>query len=188
MHLEGQRRHHSHQPTHTHTHRQHFVNPRRACAARVTVLCLFGTVCVCVSDTTLQASVVKGTTKLRHQRSVNDTLQCFDSWILLTMRFSRDMAKLVSQEAYDRASLPETSAHVINHMLLQFVIEHVLFFQSSSVLCAFPLVSCLICSSKPLCNACPGCGGQVWFILEIVSSVQASFYATLVLVVVVWFM
>ena len=24
--------------------------------------------------------------------------------------------------------VPETSAHVINHMLLQFVIEHVLFF------------------------------------------------------------
>ena len=91
---------------------------------------------MCVSDTTLQASVVKGTTKFRHQRSVNDTLQCFDSWILLG---SRDiaMAKFVSQEAYDRASLPEhlpeTSAHMINHMLLQFVIEHMLFFQSSSV-------------------------------------------------------
>ena len=82
----------------------------------------------CVSDTTLQTSVVKGTLKFRHQRSVNDTLQRFDSWILLTMLGSRDMAKFVSQEAYDRASLPETSAHVINHMLLQFVIEHVLFF------------------------------------------------------------
>ena len=56
---------------------------------------------VCVSDTTLQASVVKGTRKFRHQRSVNDTLQCFDSWILLTMLGSRDM----SQEAYDQASL-----------------------------------------------------------------------------------
>ena len=70
-----------------------------------------------VSDITLQASVVKGTLKFRHQRSVNDTLQCFDSWILLTMLGSRDMAKFVSQEAYERASLPETSAHVINHML-----------------------------------------------------------------------
>ena len=105
-----------------------FINHRRACAARVTVLCLF----VSVSDTTLQASVEKGTRKFRHQRSVNDTLQCFDSWILQTMLGSRDMAKFVSQEAYDRASLPETSVHVINHMLLLFVIEHVLFYQSSS--------------------------------------------------------
>ena len=118
-----------------------------------------------MSDTTLQASVVKGTLKFRHQRSVNDTRQCFDSWILLTMLGSRDMAKFVSQEAYDRASWPETSAHVINHLLLililQFVIEHVLFYQSSSVLCVFPFVSCLVCSSKPLCNACPGCGSMV---------------------------
>ena len=141
------------------------INPRRACAARVTVLCLCVSQSVsqsvCVSDTTLQASVVKETLKFRHQRTVNDTLQSFDSWILLTMLGSRDMAKFVSQEAYDRASLPETSAHVINHMLLQFVIEHVLFYQSSSV---FPFVSCLVCSSKRL-----------------------SLYATLVLVVVVWF-
>ena len=104
------------------------INPRRACAARVTVLCL----CVSVSDTTLQASVVKGTLKSQHQRSVNDTLQCFDSWILLTMLGSRDKAKFVSQEAYDRELACQTSAHVINHMLLLFVIEHVLFYQSSS--------------------------------------------------------
>ena len=115
---------------------------------------------VCVSDTTLQASVVKGTLKFRHQRTVNDTLQSFDSWILLTMLGSRDKAKFVSQEAYDRASLPETSAHVINHMLLLFVIEHVLFYQSSSVSA---------------------------FSVQLVSSIQASLYATLVLVVVVWF-
>ena len=80
---------------------------------------------VSVSDTTLQASVVKETLKFRYQRTVNDNLQSFDSWILLTMLGSRDMAKFVSQEAYDRA---ETSAHVINHLLLQFVIEHVLFY------------------------------------------------------------
>ena len=107
---------------------------------------LFVGVSLTVSDTALQAAVVKGTLKFRHQRRVNDTLQCFDSWILLTMLGSRDMAKFVSQEAYDRASLPETSAHVINHLLLilQFVIEHVLFYQSSSV-CVFPFVSCLVC-------------------------------------------
>ena len=64
---------------------------------------LFVCVCVTVSDTTLQASVVKGTLKFRHQRSVNDALQCFDSWILQTMLGSRDMARSVSQEAYDRS-------------------------------------------------------------------------------------
>ena len=62
---------------------------------------LFVCECVTVSDTTLQASVVKGTLKFRHQRSVNDILRCFDSWILLTMLGSRDMANFVSQEAYD---------------------------------------------------------------------------------------
>ena len=141
----------------------YIFNPRRACAARVTVLCLFVTVCVCVSDTTLQVSVVKGTLKYRHQRSANDTLQCFDSWILLTMLGSRDMAKFVSQEAYDRASLPETSAHVINHMLLQFVIEHVFFFLRAVRFCAFSELSHLFkqAAAKPLCNACPGCGGMV---------------------------
>ena len=65
---------------------------------------LFVCVSLCVSDTTLQASVVKGTLKFRHQQNVNDTLECFDSWILLTMLDSRDMAKFVSQEAYERAS------------------------------------------------------------------------------------
>ena len=68
---------------------------------------------MCVSDTTLQASVVKGTLKFRHQRSVNDTLQYFDSSILLTMLGSRDMAKFVRQEAYDR------SVHVADYMLIK---------------------------------------------------------------------
>ena len=40
------------------------------------------------------------------------------------------MANFVSQEAYERASLPDTSAHVINHMLLKFVMKHVLVLQS----------------------------------------------------------
>ena len=110
---------------------------------------------MCVSDTTLQASVVKETLKFRHQRTVNDTLQSFDSWILLTILGSRDMA--TKKLTIEPVSLLETSAQVINHMLLQFVIEHVLFYQ-------FPFVSCLVCSSKRL-----------------------SLYATIVLVVVVWF-
>ena len=63
---------------------------------------LFVCVSLCVSDTTLQASVVDKTPKFRHQRSADDTLESFDSWILLTMLASRDMAKFVSQEAYDR--------------------------------------------------------------------------------------
>ena len=61
------------------------------------MLCLFVTHCVmhCVSDTTLQASVVKRTLKFRHQQSVNDTLERFanNAWL-------RDMAKFVSQKAY----------------------------------------------------------------------------------------
>ena len=57
--------------------------------------------CVCV--TVSEASVVDRTPKFRHQRSVNNTLQRFDSLILLTMLGSRDMAIFVSQEAYDRS-------------------------------------------------------------------------------------
>ena len=68
--------------------------------------------------------------KFRHQQSADDALEYLDSWILLTMLASRDMASFVSQEAYKRVSLPETSAHVNNHMLLHFVIVNVLFFQS----------------------------------------------------------
>ena len=64
--------------------------------------------------------------KFRHQRSADDTLECFDSWILLTMLAARDMANFVSQEAYERASLPETSS---TRDQSQFGIEHVLFFQ-----------------------------------------------------------
>ena len=70
------------------------------------MLCLF----VCLSVTTLQASVVDRMLKFRHQQSADNTLECFDLWILLTMLASRDMANFVSQEAYERASLPETSS------------------------------------------------------------------------------
>ena len=59
-----------------------------------------------MSDTTLQASVVKGTLKFRHQGSVKDTLECFDSWTLLTMRLIQEIRQnFVSQvEAYERGS------------------------------------------------------------------------------------
>lgn len=64
-----------------------------------TVLCLSLCLSVChsfsLSDTTLQALEVNQTLKFRHQRIVNDTLECFDQWILLAMLRLRDMTKLV---------------------------------------------------------------------------------------------
>ena len=53
-------------------------------------------ICLSVSDTTLQASVVIRMLKFRHQRSVNNTLERFDAWILKRMLRSRDMTKFVS--------------------------------------------------------------------------------------------
>ena len=118
--------------------------------------------------------------KFRLQPSADDTLECFDSWILITMLASRDMANFVSQEAYERASLTETSAHVIaccvSHVLLQFVIKHVLFFQSFNIFrVSYNIASSVLCirtfsrwlshlsesSGMPLCKTCPGCGGMV---------------------------
>ena len=55
---------------------------------------------VSLSVTTLQASVVDRMLKFRHLRSADNTLECFDSWILLTKLVSRDMANFVSHEAY----------------------------------------------------------------------------------------
>ena len=58
---------------------------------------------VCVSVCyNIPGVISERNTEIRHQRSVNDTLECFDSWILLTMLTSRVMAKVVrSQEAYE---------------------------------------------------------------------------------------
>ena len=53
--------------------------------------------------------------------------------------------------------MPETSAHVINHMLLQFVIEHALF----SGFVRFPVGELSRLFKQALCNACPGCGGMI---------------------------
>ena len=71
-------------------------------------------VCVCLIQHS-RPQIVDRALKFQHQRSVDDTLESFDSWILLKLLRSRDMAKSVSQEAYERASLPDqqTSAHVI---------------------------------------------------------------------------
>ena len=89
-------------------------NPWRAYAAIDRGLQYSVCLSVYLSVTTLQASVMDRMLKFRHKRSADDTLECFDSWILLTMLASRDM---VRQEAYEQASLPETSAHVIKHSL-----------------------------------------------------------------------
>ena len=53
--------------------------------------------------------------KFRYQRTADDTLECFDSWILPTILASRSISNFVSQEAYERDSLSEleTSVHVI---------------------------------------------------------------------------
>ena len=135
--------------------------------------------CVCVSETTLQASVVKETLKFRHQQSVNDTLQCFDSWILLTMLGSRDMAKFVSQEAYDGTiytNVRATSAHLrANHVLLQFVIEHVFIFRFQSDFRVIKIVTDSVSERFPVV-CCPT-------YLRVL--VQACLYARLVLVVVI---
>ena len=56
---------------------------------------------VCLSVTTLQASVVDKTLKFRYQKSADDMLECVDSWILLKLLPSRDMTKSVSQEVYE---------------------------------------------------------------------------------------
>ena len=58
------------------------VNPRRTCAARVTVVCLCVIHSFSLSDTTLQASVVDRVLEFRYQRNVDNTLECFDLWIL----------------------------------------------------------------------------------------------------------
>ena len=109
------------------------------------------------------------TLKFRHQRSAGDTLECFDSCFFLTMLASRDMANSVSQEAYGRASLAETSSARDQSLPLNLNLDLAVRDRTRSIfqrLCqsVSPLVSCLICRR-----------------------VQASLYARLVLVEVVWF-
>ena len=53
------------------------------------ITCTYPTLLVCLSvimsHATLQAQVVDPTLKFEHQRSLNDTLEHFDSWILLAI-------------------------------------------------------------------------------------------------------
>ena len=64
-------------------------NPRRACAARVTVLSL--SVCVCVSEsvTLLTATPLTHRYKVRYDSNANALLKVFDSWILLKILCSK---------------------------------------------------------------------------------------------------
>ena len=134
----------------------------------------YSTLFVCLSVTTLQASIVDRPLKFRLQRIADDTLKCFDSWILITMLASRDMANFVSQEAYERARDLSARDHVSckSHALAVRHQTRALFSEQSELyvklvrFCVskrFP-VGCLICLRD-----------------------QACLYARLVLVVVVWF-
>ena len=61
------------------------INPRHACAARVTVLSL----CVCVSVTSLTATPLKYGYKERYESKASAVLKVFDSWISLNILRSK---------------------------------------------------------------------------------------------------
>ena len=65
------------------------INPRRACAVRVTVLSL--SVCVCVSEsvTSLTATPLTCRYKGRYESKANAVLKVFDSWISLKILCSK---------------------------------------------------------------------------------------------------
>ena len=65
------------------------INPRRACAARVTVLSLSVSVCVCESVTSLTAMPLTHRYKGRYESKANAVLKVFDSWILLKILCSK---------------------------------------------------------------------------------------------------
>ena len=70
------------------------INPRRACAARVTVLSLSVCVCVCVCEsvTLLTATPLTHRYKGRYESKANAVLKVFDSWISLKILCSKVMA------------------------------------------------------------------------------------------------
>ena len=71
--------------------RYSIINPRRACAARVTVLSLSVCVCVCVcvSVTSLTATPLTHRYKVRYESNANALLKVFDSWISLKILCSK---------------------------------------------------------------------------------------------------
>ena len=65
------------------------INPRRACAARVTVLSLSVCVCVCESVASLTATPLTHRYKGRYESKANAVLKVFDSWISLKILCSK---------------------------------------------------------------------------------------------------
>ena len=76
-------------------HNLYVINPRRACAARVTVLslsvcvCVCVCACVCVSVTSLTATPLTHRYKVRYESNANALLKVFDSWISLKILCSK---------------------------------------------------------------------------------------------------
>ncbi len=64
-----------------HTDSRCLINPRHACAARVTVFSLC--VCVCVSVPSLTASSLMYGYKVRYESKENVVLKVFELWISL---------------------------------------------------------------------------------------------------------
>ena len=65
------------------------INPRHACAARVTVLSLSVCVCVSLSVTSLTATPLTHRYKVRYESNANALLKVFDSWISLKILCSK---------------------------------------------------------------------------------------------------
>ena len=65
------------------------VNPRRACAVRVTVLSLSVCVCVYESVTSLTATLLTHRYKGTYESKANAVLKVFDSWISLKILCSK---------------------------------------------------------------------------------------------------
>ena len=66
-----------------------FINTRRACTARVTVLSLYVCVCVCESVTSLTAMPLTHRYKVRYESNKNALLKVFESWISLKILCSK---------------------------------------------------------------------------------------------------
>ena len=66
-------------------HKNDVINPRRACAVRVTVLSLS----VCESVTSLTATPLRHRYKVRYESNANALLKVFDSWISLKILCSK---------------------------------------------------------------------------------------------------
>ena len=71
----------------------YIINPRRACAARVTVLALCVCLCVCLSVTALAATAFVSACNQRHLRHYFRLFLDFNSWIFEKAFRSKVMAR-----------------------------------------------------------------------------------------------